>query len=162
MIKDRFKPVYFNIAREIASLSYAKRLKVGAIAVKNGTILSYGFNGSPTGWDNACEDELKAYDERETYFEREDWTFNKETKQYTRLKTKQEIIHAEQNLIYKLAKSGEKSDGAVIFCTHAPCIECAKAIFMSGITHFYYEEEYRSNDGLEFLEKCGVIVEKRS
>lgn len=146
MIKPRFKEVYFNIAKEIAALSYAERLKVGAIAVKNGNILSFGFNGTPYGWENICEELILESNDNESF---------------SRLRTKPETIHAEQNLIYKLAKSGEKSEGAVIFCTHAPCLECAKGIIMSGITSFYYESEYRSNDGLEFLKKCGVEVEKR-
>ena len=145
-MKSKFKEVYFNIAKEISTLSYAERLKVGAIAVKNGTILSYGFNGTPYGWDNNCEQLIEESNDNESF---------------SRLVTKPEVIHAEQNCLYKLAKSGESSDGAVIFCTHAPCLECAKAIFMSGITSFYYESEYRSNDGLDFLQKCGVEIEKR-
>ena len=151
-MKPKFKEVYFNIAKEISSLSYAKRLKVGAIAVKNGTILSYGFNGTPYGWDNNCED--KELIGKSNFFNEVDVSY--------RLITKPEVIHAEQNLLYKLAKSGESSDGAVISCTHAPCLECSKAIFMSGITSFYYESEYRSNDGLDFLQKCGVEIEKRA
>ena len=146
-MKPKFIKVYFNIAKEISSLSYAERLKVGAIAVKNGTILSCGFNGTPYGWDNNCEELIEDFNDNESF---------------SRLITKQEVIHAEQNILYKLAKSGESSDGAVIFCTHAPCLECAKAIFMSGIASFYYESEYRSNDGLEFLKKCGVEVCKRA
>jgi dCMP deaminase len=147
MIKSRYKPVYFNIAKEIASLSYAKRLKVGAIAVKDNKIISMGFNGDLPGGDNICEDKRYRFDSvDENDFE---------------LETKREIVHAEMNLLHKLAKSHESGDGAVVFCTHSPCFECAKGIIMSGIKGFFYENDYRSNDGLELLKKNGVYVEKR-
>lgn len=146
-MKPKFKEVYFNIAKEISSLSYAERLKVGAIIVKNNNLLAFGFNGTPSGWDNTCEDAKLSF---LTNF------------QEAELITKKEVIHSEMNAIYKLAKSHESGDGASMFCTHSPCLECAKGIFMSGIKEFYYENEYRSNDGLVFLEKSGVFVEKRS
>jgi len=137
-INKRMQSFYFDVCRRIAKLSRAKKLKVGSLIVKNGNIIAYGWNGTPYGWSNECEILIDG-----------------------ELKTKPEVIHSEKNSLYKLAKSGESSDGAVIFCTHAPCLECAKAIFMSGITSFFYESEYRSNDGLEFLQKCGVEVVKR-
>ena len=143
MIKPRFKEVYFNIAREISNLSYAERLKVGAIIVKDNRIVSLGFNGSPPNWDNNCE--IGAYDQYDEAY----------------LITKPEVIHSEMNALHKLARSHESGENAAMFCTHSPCLECAKGIVMSGITSFYYENEYRSNNGLEFLEKCNVFVEKR-
>lgn len=161
MIKERYKKVYYNIAQEISSLSYANRLKVGAIIVKENRIISIGFNGTPPGWDNNCENVLAAYDERETYFEKEEWTFNKETKQYTRLKTKPEVIHAEMNSIHKLASSHESGNNASMFCTHTPCMDCAKGVVMSGIKNFYFIDKYRSDDGLSFLLKNGINVEQR-
>jgi dCMP deaminase len=161
MIKERYKKVYYNIAQEISSLSYANRLKVGAIIVKENRIISIGFNGTPPGWDNNCENILAAYDERETYFEKEEWTFNKETKQYTRLKTKPEVIHAEMNAIHKLASSHESGNNASMFCTHTPCMDCAKGVVMSGIKNFYFIDKYRSDDGLSFLLKNGINVEQR-
>jgi len=142
-MKPKFKEVYFNIAKEISSLSYAKRLKVGAIIIKESRIISIGYNGSPSGWPNICEELIK---EGHREF----------------LITTPETIHAEMNCLHKLAKSHESGDGAAMFCTHSPCLECAKGIFMSGIKEFYYENEYRANDGLIFLEKSGVFVEKRS
>ena len=161
MIKERYKKVYYNIAQEISSLSYANRLKVGAIIVKENRIISIGFNGTPPGWDNNCENILASYDERETYFEKEEWTFNKETKQYTRLKTKPEVIHAEMNAIHKLASSHESGNNASMFCTHTPCMDCAKGVVMSGIKNFYFIDKYRSDDGLSFLLKNGINVEQR-
>ena len=166
MIKERYKKVYYNIAQEISSLSYANRLKVGAIIVKENRIISIGFNGTPPGWDNNCENVLAAYDERfgwkpETSFEKEEWTFNKETKQYTRLKTKPEVIHAEMNSIHKLASSHESGNNASMFCTHTPCMDCAKGVVMSGIKNFYFIDKYRSDDGLSFLLKNGINVEQR-
>jgi dCMP deaminase len=162
MIKERYKKVYYNIAQEISSLSYANRLKVGAIIVKDNRIISIGFNGTPPNWDNECEEMLVAYDERDLYFEEDQWTFNKETKQYTRLKTKPELIHAEMNSLHKLASSNESGNNASMFCTHSPCIECAKGVVMSGIKDFYYIDKYRSEDGLSFLLKSGINVEQRS
>lgn len=161
MIKERYKKVYYNIAQEISSLSYANRLKVGAIIVKENRIISIGFNGTPPGWDNNCENILAAYDERDTYFEKEEWTFNKETKQYTRLKTKPEVIHAEMNALHKLASSHESGNNASMFCTHTPCMDCAKGVVMSGIKNFYFIDKYRSDDGLSFLLKNGINVEQR-
>jgi dCMP deaminase len=162
MIKERYKKVYYNIAQEISSLSYANRLKVGAIIVKDNRIISIGFNGTPPNWNNECEEVLITHDERDTYFEKDQWTFNKETKQYTRLKTKPELIHAEMNSLHKLASSNESGNNASMFCTHSPCIECAKGVVMTGIKDFYYIDKYRSEDGLSFLLKSGVNVEQRS
>jgi dCMP deaminase len=142
-MKDRFIPVYANIAKEFASLSRARRLKVGAIIVKDDKIISCGFNGTPTGWNNNCEDTLISY---------------KDNFQEGTLVTRPEVIHAEHNALYKLAKSNESGLGATMFCTHSPCIECAKGVFMSGIDVFYYGEEYRGKEGLEFLKKAGVTV----
>ena len=122
-----------EIAETVSKMSYAKRLQVGAIVVKSNRIISIGFNGTPSGWDNNCEDENN--------------------------KTKPEVIHAEANLIMKLARSNESGMGSVMFLTHAPCIDCAKLIYGSGITQVYYKHKYRDQSGVEFLKKCNVIVE---
>ena len=127
-----------DVARRFAQESSARRLQVGSIVVKDDRIISIGYNGTPPGWDNNCEIEL------------EDGT----------LRTKNEVIHAEQNAIAKLAKYGESAYGASLFVTHAPCVECAKTIYVSGIIEVFYEQDYRSRDGLEFLEKSGVRVVK--
>ncbi|XP_069177126.1 comE operon protein 2-like [Procambarus clarkii] len=126
-------------ATRVAQLSYAKRLQVGAVIVKDDSAVSYGYNGTPSGWDNVCEDVL------------EDGS----------LKTKPEVLHAERNAIDKLAKKGNVGgEGAMLFVTHSPCLECAKSIHGAGITHVYYKHNYRSSDGIEFLEKCGIEVIK--
>ena len=132
-MKDRMKGMYMEIAETVSKMSYAKRLQVGAIVVKSNRIISIGFNGTPSGWDNNCEDENN--------------------------KTKPEVIHAEANLIMKLARSNESGMGSVMFLTHAPCIDCAKLIYGSGITQVYYKHKYRDQSGVEFLKKCNVIVE---
>ena len=130
-----------DVAERFAQLSSATRLQVGAIVVKDDRIISIGYNGMPTGWDNCCEDVIR---EDEVGF------------QVT--KTKAEVLHAETNAIAKLAKSGESGLGATMFVTHAPCIDCAKLVYQSGIATVYYKNKYRSTQGLEFLNKSGVEV----
>jgi dCMP deaminase len=134
---------HMKVAEEYSKLSSAKRLKVGAIVVKDNRVISIGYNGTPSGWDNECEEVIKVYENGKQ-----------------ELKTKPEVIHAEANAIAKLARSNESGQGASIFLTHAPCMECSKLIFTSGITKVYYKNEYRDSSGLDFLYKCGVIVNK--
>jgi dCMP deaminase len=131
-----------KVAETFAELSSARRLHVGAIIVKDDRIISIGYNGMPSGWNNDCEDEI--IDDK--------WTVT--------LKTKPEVLHAETNAIAKLAKSTESGDGASMFITHSPCLDCAKLIYQSGIKSVYYRNTYRSDDGIKFLEKCNVNVEK--
>jgi len=132
-----------DVAERTAQLSHAVRLKVGAIVVKDDRIISIGYNGMPAGWDNNCEDQI-------TYPDAEGIT----------LKTKPEVLHAETNAISKLAKSNEAGENAVMFCTHAPCIDCAKLIYQSGISRLIYRDAYRSTDGIDFLTKSKVDVAK--
>jgi dCMP deaminase len=141
-----------KVAQIYASLSTAIRLKVGAIVVKDNRVLSIGYNGMPPGWTNECEDKIYC-DDGDLRFEEELDTW----KRY-KLKTKPEVIHAEANAIAKLAKSTDSGDGADMFLTHAPCIDCAKQIFTAGIKKVYFGEHYRNDDGLTFLEKCGVEI----
>ena len=140
-MKTKFIDAYMDVAERFAQLSSATRLQVGAIVVKDDRIISIGYNGMPTGWDNCCEDVIR---EDEVGF------------QVT--KTKAEVLHAETNAIAKLAKSGESGLGATMFVTHAPCIDCAKLVYQSGIATVYYKNKYRSTQGLEFLYKSGVEV----
>ena len=137
-MKDKFKRAYMQTAQTFAELSSAQRLHVGAIIVKDDRIISIGYNGMPSGWSNVCEDVS------------EDGT----------LKTKPEVLHAETNAIAKLAKSTESGDGADLFVTHSPCIECAKLIYQSGIKSVYYKSDYRDSNGIKFLQQSGVTVEK--
>lgn len=125
-----------NWAESAAQLSHARRLRVGAVIVKDDTVISYGYNGMPAGWDNNCEDVVE-----------------------DGLKTKPEVLHAESNAIAKLARSNDSGEGADLFVTHAPCIECAKLIYQSGIRRVWYGQAYRDTAGLTFLEKSGIIVQ---
>jgi dCMP deaminase len=145
-LKEKFIDAYMDVAYRFAELSSAKRLHVGAIVVKNDRIISIGYNGMPSGWDNVCEEEvLVDYGNRASDAKYE-------------LKTKPEVLHAETNAISKLAGSTESGKDAIMFVTHQPCMDCAKLIYQSGISEVYYAESYRYNEGVEFLEKCGVKV----
>lgn len=139
-MKPEYISLYMDIAERISQMSHAKRLQVGSVIVKENTILSYGWNGMPADWENTCE------------IEQEDGS----------LKTKQEVLHAETNAIAKVAQSTESSQGATLFCTHAPCIDCAKLIYQAGISSLYYREEYRSTSGTQFLKISGVNVHRYS
>jgi dCMP deaminase len=164
-MKQKFKSAFMDVAKRFSELSHARRLHVGAIVVKDDRIISIGYNGMPAGWDNDCEDRIypnkhagdfeQHYDEFDTMFPLVD----ENNERYT-LKTKPEVLHAERNALDKLAKSNEGGLGAMMFVTHAPCLECAKSIYGAGISHVFYRESYRSNDGIQFLEKCGINVEQ--
>jgi len=154
-MSNKIDIAHMNAAEGYAKLSYAKRLKVGAIITKDDRVISIGYNGTPAGWDNDCEDVIR---ETFTYVidkggeEHEGATFS--------LKTKPEVIHAESNAIGKLARSSESGDGATMYITHAPCFDCAKLIHVAGIKKVFYREAYRSTEGIEFLNKSNIEVEK--
>ena len=158
-------------AKIFAELSHARRLHVGAIVVKDDRIISIGYNGMPAGWDNDCE--YKEYmgggaggwlSPKEIY---EQWPFEEEdidpdlgyARRYA-LKTKPEVLHAESNAIAKLAKSNDSGLGADLFVTHAPCLDCAKLVYQSGISRVYYGANYRDDAGVRFLKKSGIEVEQ--
>lgn len=140
-MNPKYISLYMDIAERVSQMSCAKRLKVGSVMVKNNRILSYGWNGTPSGWDNDCEDQI--YEEDGFHIT---------------LKTKPEVLHAESNALAKVARSTESSDGATMFCTYAPCIECAKLIYQSGISTLYYRDQYRDDSGLKFLKQGDVNV----
>ena len=142
-MKQKYIDLYMDWAARAAELSHARRLHVGAVIVKDDTVISYGYNGMPAGWDNNCEDELK-------------WP----TGEVRLLKTKPEVLHAESNAIAKLAKSSNSGLGADLFVTHSPCMECAKLIYQSGIRRVFYAEDYRDDSGLQFLRRSGVQVDQ--
>ena len=158
-MKPKFIEYYMKLAELTADLSSALRLKVGSVIVRDNQILATGYNGTPSGWDNSCEDVLTTYDVRDCSYS-DDWAYNETTKQYTRLKTRPEVIHSESNAILKVARSTESSVNATMFCTHAPCIDCAKLIYQSGINTLYYRNTYRSESGVDFLLKSGVNVQR--
>ena len=134
-MKQKHLDAYMDTAIRFSQCSTAKRLKVGCIAVKDNKIISIGYNGTPNGCESdICEDKDN--------------------------KTLPYVIHAEMNMISKLAKGNESSEDCSVFITHSPCIECAKLIFQCGIKDVYYNEEYRDRSGLDFLEYFGVHVVK--
>ena len=159
-MKAKFIPMYMEIAEIVSKQSSAKRLQVGAIVVKEDRIISIGYNGMPAGWTNECEKKVYA---DETNFQSEDWQFAEEDSglllKYNMV-TKDEVIHAEANAIAKLARSSESGEGSTMFLTHAPCIHCAKQIYTAGIKNVYYRNTYRDTSGIDFLDKCGVVIEK--
>ena len=150
-MKEKFKIAFMNVAETFADLSTATRAKVGAIIVKDNRIISIGYNGMPSGWDNTCEYEIP-----------EELEVDNRTVIPARLATKPEVLHAETNAIAKVAQSSESCKDATLFCTHTPCLDCAKLIYQSGITTVYYRTEYNAakGSGKEFLEKSGVKVEQ--
>jgi dCMP deaminase len=141
-MKEKFIDAYMDVAERFAQLSSARRLHVGAIVVKDDRIISIGYNGMPSGWDNNCEDEITQPVGR------------------VNLVSKPEVLHAETNAIAKLAKSNESGMGATMFVTHAPCLDCAKLIFQSGIGSVLYRNTYRDTSGITFLEKSGITVKQ--
>ena len=128
----QFDQRYLDMARIWAQNSYCQRRQVGALVVKDGMIISDGYNGTPSGFENVCEDD------------------NNVTKPY--------VLHAEANAITKLARSSNNSEGATIYITASPCIECAKLIIQSGIKRVVYGEKYRLTDGVDLLERAGIEV----
>lgn len=129
----KFDDRYLRMALIWSENSYCTRRKVGCLVVKDKMIISDGYNGTPAGFENICEDE------------------NGVTKAY--------VLHAEANAITKLARSGNNSDGATIYCTDSPCIECAKLIIQAGIKRVVYFREYRITDGIDLLRRAGISVE---
>ena len=133
---------HMKAAEGYAELSYAKRLKVGAIITKDDRVISIGYNGTPAGWDNDCEYWVEDGDLGSGW------------------KTKPEVLHAEANAIGKLARSPESGINATMYLTHSPCFDCAKLIHVAGINKVFYRTQYRNTDGIEFLNKCNIEVEK--
>ena len=130
--RKKYDIAYLKMALEWAKLSHCKRRQVGALIVKKRMIISDGFNGTPTGFDNICEDD------------------NNYTKWY--------VLHAEANAIMKVSASTQSSEGATLYITLSPCKECSKLIFQSGIKRLVYHKEYKDNSGIEFLKKAGLKI----
>jgi dCMP deaminase len=130
----KFDDRYLEMAAIWAKNSYCKRRQVGALIVKDKMIISDGYNGTPSGFENVCEDETGA--------------------------TKPYVLHAEANAISKVAKSGNSSEGSTLYVTASPCIECSKLIIQAGIKRVVYRDEYRLTDGVDLLRRAGIEVEK--
>ena len=142
-MKQKYIDLYMDWAQRCAQLSHARRLQVGSVIVKDDSVISYGYNGMPSGWDNNCEDEI---------------VIEQDEKFIKGLKTKPEVLHSESNAVSKLAKSSNSGSGADIFITHAPCLDCAKLIYQAGIKQVYFGTAYRDDYGIEFLKKSGIGV----
>jgi dCMP deaminase len=173
-MKQKYIDYYMDVAERTGKLSHAIRRQVGAVIVKDNRILSYGYNGMPTGWDNECEykeymsPDAGGWLNPDEIYER--WPFKEEVTKITesgeeykytaryKLVTKDEVLHAESNAVAKVSGSTESSEDATLFVTTAPCIHCAKMIFQSGIKSVFYKEEYRDTQGIDFLTKGGVDV----
>ncbi len=143
MLPNKFADAHMKAAEVYSQLSSARRLQVGCVVVKDNTIIGIGYNGMPSGWDNNCEEEI---------------IIEEDEKFIKGLKTKPEVLHAETNALAKIARSTNSSDGASMFITHAPCLDCAKLVYQSGIKSVYYRNSYKNTDGIDFLNKCNVEV----
>lgn len=131
---NKFDKSYIEMAHVWAKNSYCNRRQVGALIVKDRMIISDGYNGTPSGFENICEDEKG--------------------------KTKPYVLHAEANAITKVAKSNNSSEGATLYITDSPCVECAKLIIQAGIVRVVYDKKYRITDGLDLLDRTGILVEE--
>ena len=151
----KFDNAHMLAAEGYAALSSARRLQVGAVVEKDNRIISIGYNGTPAGWDNNCENEIK---EEHKYVIDHGGPWH--TMATIKYETKKEVIHAEMNAIGKLAQSNESGLGATMYITHAPCFDCAKLIHIAGIKKVFYRNQYRNDDGIQFLNKCNIEVEK--
>ena len=156
MLPSKFANAHMKAAEVYSQLSSARRLHVGCVVVKDNTIIGIGYNGMPSGWDNNCEDKVYA---NEWSVDNEVWEYQEEDSGHPyNLKTKPEVLHAETNALAKIARSTNSSDGASMFITHAPCLDCAKLVYQSGIKSVYYRNSYKNTDGIDFLNKCNVEV----
>ena len=146
-MKNKHIAAHIKSAFNYAECSTAEKLKVGCVLVKADRIISIGYNGMPAGWTNECE--ILSF-------------YTDDGKQLPSqvLVTKPEVLHAEENAITKLARSTESGEGAIAFITHAPCLSCAKLLYSSGIIGVYYTHPYRNTEGLDFLKKCKIGIDK--
>lgn len=170
-MRKKYIDFYMDVARRTAQLSYAKKLKVGSIIVKDDSIISYGYNGTPPKWDNVAEDKVWLTKEAASFLTEEEIETEFPYVEYSDydptvvigryyLKTRDEVIHAEMNSLAKLAKSSFSGKDSIMFITHSPCLQCAKGIYTAGISEIYYQVPYKCDHGIEFLNKCGVKVVK--
>jgi dCMP deaminase len=161
-MKQKYIKAHMKAASVYAELSSAVRLHVGCVIVKDNTIIGIGYNGMPSGWDNNCE-ELE-YVLKSECQQSDDWMkksgYTETAHGWSKLHSKPEVLHAETNAIAKVSRSTNSSDGATMFITHAPCLECAKIIHQAGIKEVYYKNDYRSQAGIDFLKKCEIEVIK--
>lgn len=151
-----------KVAVLVSELSYCERKKVGAVLVNN-DIITFGYNGTPSGWDNCCEERVEQYAENDIHAEilmDQGFEYDHEKEAFFKLVTKEEVLHAESNSMAKIAKTTLSSENSVLFITLMPCIECAKLIRQEGIKEVYYLEDYRCDKGRNFLVKSGISITK--
>ena len=152
-MKPKFLNAHMKAAEVYSQLSSARRLQVGCVVVKDNTIIGIGYNGMPSGWDNDCE--KKSYtniDSKWQYLDEDGSTYS--------LVTRPEVLHAESNALAKVARSTNSSEGASVFVTHAPCLDCAKMMYQAGINSVYYRSSYRDTSGVDFLKECNIEVKQ--
>jgi dCMP deaminase len=152
-MKPKFLNAHMKAAEVYSQLSSARRLQVGCVVVKDNTIIGIGYNGMPSGWDNDCE--KKSYtniDSKWQYLDEDGSTYS--------LVTRPEVLHAESNALAKIARSTNSSEGASVFVTHAPCLDCAKMMYQAGINSVYYRSSYRDTSGVDFLKECNIEVKQ--
>jgi dCMP deaminase len=150
-----------QVAYQFAKLSYANRRKVGCVIVKDKQVISFGYNGTPHGFENECECvERTGWDfpEHAELLEENGWTLSDEAGCAHRIVTKREVLHAESNAIMKVAKSTMSCEGATLYTTTCPCFDCAKLIIQSGVNEVYYSEDYRDMSGVELLKTANIKV----
>ena len=158
-MKEKFVNLYMGIANEVSKMSYSRRAKVGAVAVKDHRILSIGYNGTLPGADNNCENA--------EFLLGRSWISEDQAKEiwkdpwveaHYRLTTKPEVMHAEANCLLKMARDGEAAAGSDLFLTLSPCVECAKMMKVAGVKKVWYRDAYRDTSGIEFLKTQGIEV----
>ena len=152
-MKPKFLNAHMKAAEVYSQLSSARRLQVGCVVVKDNTIIGIGYNGMPSGWNNDCE--KRSYtniDPKWQYLDEDGSTYS--------LITRPEVLHAESNALAKVARSTNSSEGASVFVTHAPCLDCAKMMYQAGINSVYYRSSYRDTSGVDFLKECNIEVKQ--
>ena len=169
--QQKYDEIYMKIAKSISELSYANRNKVGCVIVSDdGQLISQGFNGTPSGYDNCCEDKVYNYipgkdcKRPDSCTKGKDGTckgciLSEQSTSYT-LVTKPEVLHAESNAISKCAKWNSSTDGATCYVTLSPCVDCSKLMIQSGIKKVYYKELYRNTEGIDLLKQAGIEVKQ--
>ena len=163
MPRIKIESVYMQNAYQFAELSYANRRKVGCVIVKDKQVISFGYNGTPHGFDNECEEtDTRYYENPDLAVDlmEQGYECNNGVCHKHGATTKPEVLHAESNAIMKVAKSTMSCDGAELYTTTCPCFGCAKLIIQAGISKVYYTETYRDMSGITLLGKAGIIVEQ--
>lgn len=159
--QEKYDRTYLKLAKEWSQLSHCKRKKVGAIIVKNRMIISDGFNGTPSGFDNTCEiEDVKFYSTPEELEELEKKGYHCVDGKCKQQITRDEVLHAEANAILKCAKNGHSCDDSTIYLTLSPCKQCSKLILQSGIKRLVYVEDYKDKSGIDFLKNFNIEIVK--